>query len=229
MISLVKRLELSLIVAGLVLLAFFAAARVHREILSRASLRAFEKATSAVERAETAAATAAVTALPTVPPPSLSGATSTGIDFSLWSDTRVSAYRLSLQSAVGVPLAVLKVAKIDLVVPVLEGTDDFSLNRGVGHIEGTPLPGEPGNVGIAGHRDGFFRGLKDVVVGDRLEVVTRKGTETFRIDGIAIVAPEDVSVLDATAGPSVTLVTCYPFYFVGHAPQRYIVRATRAD
>ncbi len=227
MISRVKRLELPLIVAGIVLLAFFAAARAHREILSRASLRAFEGATSAVARAETAAATAAVTALP--PAPSLSGADSTGIDLSLWSDTRVNAYRLSLQTAVGVPLAVLKVPKIDLVVPVLEGTDDFSLNRGVGHIEGTPLPGEPGNVGIAGHRDGFFRGLKDVVVGDRLEVVTRKGTETFRIDGIAIVAPEDVSVLDATADPSVTLVTCYPFYFVGHAPQRYIVRATRAD
>lgn len=223
MIGLVKRPERLLIVAGLVLLGVFAAALAHREILSRASLRAFEGATSAVARAEAAAAT------PVPAAPAISGAAATSLDFSLWSDTRVSAYRLSLQTAVGVPLAVLKVPKIDLVVPVLEGTDDFSLNRGVGHIEGTPLPGEPGNVGIAGHRDGFFRGLKDVVVGDRLEVVTRRGTEAFRIDGITIVAPEDVSVLDATADPSVTLVTCYPFYFVGHAPQRYVVRATRTD
>jgi LPXTG-site transpeptidase (sortase) family protein len=240
----VKRLERFLIVSGLALLGVYGVALAHREILSRASLRAFERATRDLRQAETIAATAVpsppgivaalgtpATVAPVTAPaaPALAKGAPPRIDFSLWSDERVGAYRLSLQTAIDVPLAVLKVPKIGLVVPVLEGTDDFSLNRGVGHIEGTPRPGETGNVGIAGHRDGFFRGLKDVMVGDRLEVVTRKGSEGFKVDRITIVAPEEVSVLDATVDPSVTLVTCYPFYFVGDAPQRYIVWATRFE
>jgi len=99
------------------------------------------------------------------------------------------------------------------------------LNRAVGHIDGTAVPGQSGNLGIAGHRDGFFRGLKDVHLGDPIELETLGGSQIFRVADIRIVSPEDVSVLDTTAGPVLTLVTCYPFYFVGDAPQRYIVRA----
>jgi len=112
-------------------------------------------------------------------------------------------------------------------VAVLEGTDDWTLNRAVGHIEETAKPGATGNIGIAGHRDGFFRPLQNVRIGDRLEVQTLDGTQVYRIARTWIVEPDDVSVLDPTSMPSVTLVTCYPFYFVGPAPRRFIVRAER--
>jgi sortase A len=111
-------------------------------------------------------------------------------------------------------------------VPVLEGTDDLILNRGVGLIAGTARPGDEGNIGIAGHRDGFFRGLKDVGPGDRIELAEEGKTETFVIDNIVIVDPKDVSILARRERPSLTLVTCYPFYFIGSAPQRYIVQAS---
>lgn len=150
-------------------------------------------------------------------------------DYTLWSRERIKAYEESLAQKTSDPMAVLRIPKIGLEVAVLEGTDDFTLNRAVGHIEDTARPGESGNVGIAGHRDGFFRGLKDIVKGDSLELETLKGTETYRVDDIWIVQPEDVQVLDPTPEPAITLVACYPFYFVGHAPQRYIVRAVRQD
>ena len=118
------------------------------------------------------------------------------------------------------PLAVLRIARIHLVVPVLEGASDVALNRGVGHIEETAMPGTGGNSGIAGHRDGFFRGLKDVVLGDAIELETLQERQLYRIERVWIVNPEQVSVLDSTPAQSITLVTCYPFYFVGSAPQR---------
>jgi sortase A len=148
-------------------------------------------------------------------------------DLSLWSPHRVKAWRDTLAGPAPETLAVLRIPKITLEVPVLEGTADWTLNRAVGHIEDTALPGAPGNVGIAGHRDGFFRGLKDVVAGDTLELETPKGNDRYRIERIWIVQPEDVSVLDPTSSDAITLVTCYPFYFIGSAPQRYIVRAVR--
>jgi sortase A len=148
-------------------------------------------------------------------------------DHSLWSPQRVLAWREAMGQPGPEPLAVLRIPRIKLEVPVLEGTDDWTLNRAVGHIADTPAPGDAGNVGIAGHRDGFFRGLKDVRTGDELLLQTHSGTERFLIDHISVVDPDDVSVLDATSEPSITLVTCYPFYFIGSAPKRYIVKATR--
>ena len=152
---------------------------------------------------------------------------STNPDLSLWSPQRILAWRESLIKPSPPPLAVLRIGRIRLEVPVLAGTDDWTLNRAVGHIEDTAEPGGDGNSGIAGHRDGFFRGLKDVEPGDALELDTLRATHRYRIERIWIVEPEDVSVLDSTPSPAVTLVTCYPFYFVGSAPQRYIVRAQR--
>src|SRR6185503_18622734 len=104
-----------------------------------------------------------------------------------------------------------------------------TLDRGVGHIEHTAAPRSDGNSGIAGHRDGFFRGLKDIGSGDAIELETLGEREVYRVDRMWIVDPTDVSVLDPTPTPSLTLVTCYPFYFVGSAPQRYIVRAVRTE
>ena len=114
-------------------------------------------------------------------------------------------------------------------MPVFDGTDDLILNRGAGRISGTAKPGQPGNIGIAAHRDGFFRGLKDIRVGDRIELRTQGDASLYAVDDIEIVQPTDVTVLRNRPSPSLTLVTCYPFYFVGDAPQRYIVHASIVD
>jgi sortase A len=99
------------------------------------------------------------------------------------------------------------------------------LDLAAGRIEDTALPGTAGNVGIAAHRDGFFRVLKDIKEGDALVLDTPVATEHYRVEWIKITTPEDVSVIDPTPGPAVTLVGCYPFYYVGSAPKRFIVRA----
>jgi sortase A len=146
------------------------------------------------------------------------------IDMSKWSPERVEHYR-EASLATGTPLAVLRIPKVKLAVPVFGGTSEQNLNRGAGWIEGTAQLGEPGNVGIAAHRDGFFRVLKDVQVGDQLVLERLTVTDVYRIVSTTIVDPSDVSVLAPTTASSVTLVTCYPFYFVGSAPQRFIVHA----
>src|SRR5687767_14691159 len=149
------------------------------------------------------------------------------VDQTLWSDVRINAWRNLSGEPAAPPVAVLRIPKIGLVVPVLPGTDDRTLDFGVGLIENTAEPGTNGNSGIAGHRDGFFRGLKDIARGDAIRVDTLHGTHVYRIQRTWIVKPEDVSVLDPTPEPSLTLVTCYPFYFQGSAPLRFIVRAVR--
>jgi sortase A len=139
----------------------------------------------------------------------------------------VHAWRETLSGQAPAPLAILRIPRIGLEVAVLEGTDEWTLNRGVGHIEDSTRPGVEGNVGIAGHRDGFFRGLKDIHADDRFEIETPGGVDHYKVERTWIVDPKDVSVLDPTPSATVTLVTCYPFYFIGSAPQRFIVRATR--
>ncbi|MBS1842570.1 MAG: class D sortase [Acidobacteria bacterium] len=148
------------------------------------------------------------------------------IDFALWSDKRVAAYEESLGSSTDIPIAVLAVPRLHIKAAVFNGTEDLTLNRGVGRIIGTAKPGQSGNIAIAGHRDGFFRGLKDAEVGDTIDLVTPQRTYRYSIESTQIVNPDDVSVLQPTSRPSLTLVTCYPFYFIGHAPQRYIVHAS---
>lgn len=204
-----KPLEWFLLVAGLLLIGVYVGARIHRSVLSQAEVERF-KAQVIVSK-ELHSGAEAVGKKP---------------DFSLWSEKRVHEYQESLAAHFSPALALLRVPKINLEVPILEGTDDLSLNRAVGHIVGTPKPGEDGNIGIAGHRDGFFRGLKDVSTGDTIEIVTPSDTYRYVIDSITVVDPKDVSVLSERAQPSITLVTCYPFYFIGSAPQRYIVQAS---
>lgn len=127
--------------------------------------------------------------------------------------------------AAGVLLGRLEAPSVRLSTVVLEGSDDGTLSRGSGHIEDTPFPGQPGNVGIAGHRDTTFRALRRIHVGDALEYKTAGRLYRYRISKTMIVGPDDVYVLDPTPQPALTLVTCYPFEFVGHAPRRFIVRA----
>ena len=150
-------------------------------------------------------------------------------DRSLWSAIRISAWHDAMREPAATPLAVLRIPKIRLEVAVLPGTDDRTLDRAIGHIEDTAPPGTDGNSGLAGHRDGFFRGLKDIETGDTIVLETPDATEMYLVERTWIVTPEDVSVLDPTPSRSLTLVTCYPFYYVGSAPQRFIVRAVRVD
>ena len=122
-------------------------------------------------------------------------------------------------------LARLEAPSVRLTATVLEGSDDRTLRRAAGHIEYTPPPGKPGNIGIAGHRDTTFQTLRDVKVGDPLLLTTADRTYEYRVSRTWIVEPTDVEVLDPTERPALTLVTCYPFSFIGSAPKRYIVRA----
>jgi sortase A len=119
----------------------------------------------------------------------------------------------------------LEIPRLNLAVMVREGADEGTLSRAVGHIPGTALPGNVGNVGLAGHRDTFFRALRNIRDDDTIELQTTAGTYRYIVKSTRIVTPRDVSVLEASGGATLTLVTCYPFYYVGSAPQRFIVRA----
>src|SRR6185436_16914407 len=112
-----------------------------------------------------------------------------------------------------------------LAATVLEGSDDGTLARAAGHIEDTAMPGESGNVGIAGHRDTIFRPLRRIRVGDELVMTTVDRVLRYRVSKTSIVNPDDVYVLDPTDQSVMTLVTCYPFEFIGHAPRRFVVRS----
>ena len=174
--------------------------------------------------AGTAATSGTAVPAPTSPPPRKL-TWSEKVDMSLWSQVRVKTDKAALQRETPPTLAILRIPRINLEVPVHDGTTDAVLDLAAGRIEGTALPGTPGNVGIAAHRDGFFRVLKDIKEGDALELDTPVALEQYRVDWIRITTPDDVSVIEPTPGPAVTLVGCYPFYYVGSAPKRFIVRA----
>jgi sortase A len=209
----VRWIEIALLVVGLLLITIFVTAHIHQAVLSRAALDAFKQAKQDAVAKDTASLWDRKLDLET----------------SLWSNVRIAEYEQSLSSHFDPPVAILRIPKVRLEVVVLPGTDDVTLNRGVGLIEGTNRPGAGGRVGIAGHRDGFFRVLKDVHRGDTIELETLDRVERYRVDEIVIVTPRDVSVLQPTAIPTLSLVTCYPFYFIGSAPQRYIVTASLVD
>lgn len=200
-----------LMIVGVSLLAIFGTAYIHRVVLSRAAVQSFKS----VEEQQ----------LPDKAGRSLPDK-NFKFDFSLWSPQRIADYEKSLTANLSPPIGILRIEKAKLEVPVLDGVDDISLNRGVGYIPGTAYPGQSGNVGIAGHRDGFFRVLKDAGIGDVIELETAERIDTYQIKDIVIVDKTDASVLRPTSAPILTLVTCYPFYFIGSAPKRYIVVAS---
>ncbi|MGW8370170.1 MAG: class D sortase [Gammaproteobacteria bacterium] len=195
----------SCLAIGLTCSAVFVAAQVDQKVSSAAAIEAFHEA-----QRESLLSTP---------------------DQTLWSDKRKSDYEESLHAGLdGSAKGILEIPSIELSVPIFDGTSEIVLNRGLGWIEGTAeLGGSGGNIGLAGHRDGFFRGLKDIEIGNTIELQTMTGIESYVITDTFIVEPTDVFVLDPTPSPSLTLVTCYPFYFVGHAPQRFIVRAELMD
>ena len=166
-------LEGGLLLLGLLLVAIFTLAHIHRFIMFRAEMAKFE--TRQLESTKEGASGIETT----------DGAThnadvhqAQNPDYSLWSNRRTKLHQASLRKPVE-SLAVLRIPELHLEVPVLEGTDEVTLNRGVGRIAGTSLPGQGGNIGIAGHRDGFFRRLKDIRTGDAIELVTISGTDVL--------------------------------------------------
>jgi sortase A len=217
----IRILERGLLFLGLFLLAMFAVAHIHRFIMFRAEMAKFE-----ARQLESAKGSAAGIE-------AIDGASQNAdlhqardSEYSRWANQPTKLYQANLRKP-GESLAVLRIPALDLEVPILEGTDEVTLNRGVGRIAGTSLPGQGGgNIGIAGHRDGFFRSLKDVRTGDAIELATMSGTDIYVVDRIGVISPNDVAVLQPRTKDSVTLVTCYPFYFVGPAPRRFIVQAS---
>jgi sortase A len=207
--------ERTLLVLGLLLLGMFVLAHVYQFVIVRVEMAKFEAKRQSTEtpRADSSRG------------PVVDHWQTRSIGTALWSIQRVKTYEATLRKPVE-PLAILRVSRLNLEAPVLEGADEFTLDRGVGLIRNTSLPGQGGNIGIAGHRDSFFRSLKDIKTGDTIDLVTIAGTDVYVVNRIRITDPTDVSVLRPREKPSLTLVTCYPFYFVGPAPSRYIVEAS---
>jgi sortase A len=129
----------------------------------------------------------------------------------------------------GEVLGRIDIPRLGMSFAVLQGTTARTLRLGAGHIEGTPLPGEPGNSAIAGHRDTFFRELRNIQQNDEIQLQTATGLMHYEVDWVKVVSPDDISVLAPSTGSALTLVTCYPFYFVGPASERFIVHARQAQ
>ncbi len=204
---------------GLALLGYALLAKIHEASASEAGLQAFALA-----------AAGDVPATGAAPAPSSPGLVDNGelqaVDQSLWSKKRIAQFADIRKNDKETPLAVLRIDELKILVPVYPGASDFNLNRGAGWIEETaPLDGR-GNIGIAAHRDSFFRALKDAKRGQKMTLQTLDGTRHFTLSNIQIIDPSDTSVLEPSSSSKLTLVTCYPFYHVGSAPQRYIVTAT---
>lgn len=128
---------------------------------------------------------------------------------------------------VGTLLGSIRIPRVGVSSAIVEGTDDHTLTLSVGHIPGTAVPGREGNVALAGHRDTFFRGLRNIHNRDEIMLTTPGGTHLYEVESTRIVSPQDLYVLNDSGRPLLTLVTCYPFYYIGSAPKRFIVRAHR--
>lgn len=219
-----RSLELFCWGLGLALLGYALLAKIHEAEASDAGLRAFALATAG-----------AAPAVSSITPANNREASTNNfldvgelqaVDQSLWSKKRITQFTDIHKNNKETPLAVLRIDDLKILVPVYDGTSDFNLNRGAGWIEETaPVDGR-GNIGIAAHRDSFFRALKDAKRGQKMTLQTLQGTRHFTLANIQIINPSETSVLEPSNSSKLTLVTCYPFYHVGSAPQRYIVTAT---
>ena len=207
-----RKAEQIVLIIGLGFLGVWVAGKLHRALGSREAIARFHEAEASAPAEKLS--------------PAIDPTLGAKVDFRLWSPKRIEGYEASLAQKKDIPLGILRITKINLEVPVFDDTDEITLNRGVGRIQGTAHIGKAGNVGIAGHRDGFFRGLKDVGAGDLIELEVPGRTEQYVVSEVQIVHPEDTSVLLPTATPALTLVTCFPFYYVGSAPERYVVKAS---
>jgi len=206
-------LEVTAFAAGFVLVVMYVQVRAEQESQRQAGIAAFLNSGQVTAPVVSTNASVGVAITPESP------------DQTLWSEQRIEAYAHSLVVGGDAPLALLKIDRLDIEVPVYDGAGEHNLNRGVARVSGTAGVDDPGNLGIAGHRDGFFRGLKDIENGDVIELRTQRGLVRYQVVSMEVVDPDNVGVLAPTTERTLTLVTCFPFYFVGDAPQRFIVKA----
>jgi len=208
---------------GLALLGYALLIKIHEAQASEAGLQAFALAAAA---AAPAVSEAPPTATEANANNLLDEGELQGVDQSLWSKKRIAQFADIHKTVKETPLAVLRIDDLKILVPIYEGTSEFNLNRGAGWVEETaPVDGR-GNIAIAAHRDSFFRALKDAKKGQKMTLQTLQGTRHFTLSDIQIISQAETSVLEPSSSSKLTLVTCYPFYHVGSAPQRYIVTAT---
>ena len=229
---LVKVLERLLWVSGAVLLSIFIGHLTLGELRRAHAVAAFKSqqsaATTPAPATPTTNASTNTTASTPVDPTGEAAGFDVNVappDQSLWSSGRIASYAESLKANTSEVIGLFSIPRLDLEVPLYDKASDLHMDRGIARIEGTSQPGAAGNMGIAGHRDGYFRVLKDIKFGDELIVTSVNGPQTYLVEQLMIVDPSAVEVLDQTKETAITLVTCYPFYFVGHAPERFIVRA----
>ena len=214
--------ELLCYAAGVALSGFFLVQLAQGEVERQGGISEFQQA------AEMYAVDPSPTVQPVADTASLESALAQSVgdpDTSLWAPGRVADYQASLQAELPPVVGVLEIPSVGVKVPVYQSNSELVMDRGAGIIDGMAYPHEPGNIGISGHRDGYFRALKDIKVGDPILLETLEGPKRFHIAATEIVAIGDKRLLRDTKDQTVTLVTCYPFYFVGHAPKRFIVTA----
>jgi LPXTG-site transpeptidase (sortase) family protein len=211
---LLRLTELACWATGALLLSVQVGSSVVTQYGHDSALRSFEEARAAAARSSVAAAPAVRRGLGYAEP-----------DQSLWAPERIRRYHQERWGLAGLPEAVIRIARLGLEVPVFDGATESNMTVGAGRIAGSPAFGEPGNVGLSSHRDGYFRRLKDIRVGDVIVVDTLSRSFRYVVEEIRITDPADTTVLWPGSVPEVTLVTCYPFYHFGNAPQRYVVRA----
>jgi sortase A len=201
----------SFYVAGILLLGYVSFALIDARLYQADQSRRFQNELNELK-------------LPTVGNDRLSGSS---ISPAPGKESLESAESIEIAGARRALLGRIEISAIGLTAMILEGTDAKTLRRAVGHIPGTPFPGQQGNVAITGHRDTFFRPLRNIGADDEIRLTTLSGSYRYSVDSIKIVEPEDIRVLSNSDDAILTLVTCYPFYFVGPAPKRFIVRAHR--
>ncbi|HLF10884.1 MAG TPA: class D sortase [Gammaproteobacteria bacterium] len=223
--SISRALETVCWVLGIALIVLYFGARAYGEIERRQAIATFTQARSATGAEATVTRDADRVGLESL--------FADGVpDQTHWSESRVRAFAARMTEPAEsqpLPAALLRIPRVELEVPVYADTSERNLNRGAGLVAGTALPDSDGNIAIAAHRDGYFRALEDVAVGDVVELASLSRERKYRVIDLSIVEPTDISPLRETDVPAITLVTCYPFYFVGNAPQRFIVRAVAVD
>lgn len=210
------KIEWSFYALGIALMLSFVYAKAHSSMSSELALQNFNKQ-SAIE----------INKEITVKPSSSNSIENFTLpNHTTWSQGRIDDYKSIISTTKKKAVAQLFIKDISLTVPIFESTDDEALNIGIGRVEGSGTINGDGNLVLAGHRDSFFRGLGNLSVGSIVELKTIKGdVNHYRVTNSFITTPNDVTVLDDSEQSELTLITCYPFYFIGSAPQRYIVKA----
>ncbi|MEH6635798.1 MAG: class D sortase [Halioglobus sp.] len=218
--------ELLSYLAGILLAGFFVVQLAQGEAQRQDGIAEFESVTQAAAppQSDIESPNALLPVAPETSSPKFDDTTAP--DTTLWASGRLADYEASLKAELPPVLGVMEIPSVGLKVPVYSTNTDLVMDRGAGIIDGMSYPHEPGNIGISGHRDGYFRALKDVQVGDTIRLQSLEGEKVFKIDAMQVVAITDTHLLRDTDDQTVTLVTCYPFYFVGHAPKRFIVTAS---